>query len=161
MTRLLSGAVRRSPASRAAATLGVERDRLEELRVAAIEDRAESALALGRALDLPELERLVTEHPLRERLRGLLMLGLYRAGRQADALEAYAEIRRALDELGLEPAAELRALQSAILRQDAALDVEPESVRERRHLPAPGDAVRRPPRGGRAVTSLLGATLAS
>ncbi len=69
--------------------LGVERDRLEELRVAAIEDQAESALALGLALDLPELERLAIEHPLRERLRGLLMLGLYRAGRQAAALEAY------------------------------------------------------------------------
>ena len=122
-------------------TLGVERERLEELRVVAIEDRAESALALGLTLDLPELERLVTEHPLRERLGGLLMLGLYRAGRQAAALEAYAEIRRALDELGLAPAAELRALQSAILRQDAALDVEPESVRERRHLPAPATPI--------------------
>ena len=114
-----------------------ERARLEELRVAALEDRAESALALGRALDLPELERLVAEHPLRERLGGLLMLGLYRAGRQAAALDAYAEIRHALDELGLEPAAELRALQGAILRQDPALDVESESLRERRHLPAP------------------------
>ena len=114
-----------------------ERDRLEELRVAALEDRAESALALGRIPDLAELERLATEHPLRERLRGLLMLGLYRAGRQAEALDAYAQIRNALDELGLEPAADLRALQGAILRQDAALDVEPESVRQRRHLPAP------------------------
>ena len=84
-----------------------------------------------------ELEQLATEHPLRERLRGLLMLALYRAGRQAEALDAYAEIRQALDELGLEPAAELRALQGAILRQDAALDVEPEAVRQRRHLPAP------------------------
>ena len=79
----------------------------------------------------------MSEHPLREQLRGLLMLGLYRAGRQADALDCYSEIRQALDELGLEPAAELRALQSAILRHDAALDVEPESVRQRRHLPAP------------------------
>jgi predicted ATPase len=116
---------------------GAERDRLEELRVAALEDRADSALALGRAPDLPELERLAAEHPLRERLRGLLMLGFYRAGRQADALEAYAGIRQALDELGLEPAAELRALQGAILRQDRALDVEPASVHARRHLPAP------------------------
>ena len=114
-----------------------ERGRLDDLRVAALEDRAESALALGRTLDLPELEPLVVEHPLRERLRGLLMLGLYRAGRQAEALDAYADIRHALDELGLEPSAELRALQGAILRQDTALDVEPESVRQRRHLPAP------------------------
>ena len=114
-----------------------ERDRLEELRIAALEDRAESALALGRTLDVAELEQLATEHPLRERLRGLLMLALYRAGRQAEALDAYAEIRQALDELGLEPAGELRALQGAILRQDAALAVEPEAVRQRRHLPAP------------------------
>ena len=114
-----------------------ERERLEDLRVAALEDRAESVLALGRTLDLTELEPLVAEHPLRERLRGLLMLGLYRGGRQAEALDAYAGIRSALDELGLEPGAELRALQGAILRQDAALDVEPESLRERRHLPAP------------------------
>ncbi len=117
-----------------------ERERLEELRVAALEDRADSALALGRAVDLAELERLVREHPLRERLRGLLMLGLYRAGRQAEALDAYTAIRESLDELGLEPGAELRALQGAILRQDAALDVEPESLRERRHLPAPPTA---------------------
>ena len=116
--------------------LRAERDRLEELRVVAVEDHAESALAVGLALDVPELERLVSEHPLRERLRGVLMLGLYRAGRQAEALEAYGEIRQALDELGLEPAAELRALQGAILRQDAALEVEPEGVRQRRHLPA-------------------------
>jgi predicted ATPase/DNA-binding SARP family transcriptional activator len=117
--------------------VGAERERLEELRVAALEDRAESALALGGTPDLPELEQLAAEHPLRERLRRLLMLGLYRAGRQADALEVYAGIRHALDELGLEPAPELRALQGAILRQDAALDVEPEPVRQRRHLPAP------------------------
>ncbi len=121
--------------------LGAERERLEELRVAAMEDHAESALALGLALDVSELERLATEHPLRERLRAVLMLALYRAGRQAAALESYAEIRHALDELGLEPAAELRALQSSILRHDAALDVEPESVRERRHLPAPATPI--------------------
>ena len=94
-------------------------------------------LALGHTLDIAELRRLATEHPLRERLFGLLMLGLYRAGRQAEALDAYTEIRHALDELGLEPAAELRSLQSAILRQDSALDVEPDVVRQRRHLPAP------------------------
>lgn len=117
--------------------LSAERDRLDELRIVAIEDHAESALALGLAVDVPLLERLATEHPLRERLRGLLMLGLYRAGRQAEALEAYAAMRRALDELGLEPAGELRTLQGAILRQEAVLEVEQQSVRERRHLPAP------------------------
>ena len=115
----------------------LERDRLEELRVTALEDRADSALALGRMPDLAQLGQLASEYPLRERLRGLVILGLYRAGRQADALAAYNEIRQALDELGLEPGAELRALQGAVLRQDAALAVESESLRERRHLPAP------------------------
>ena len=143
-----------------------ERERLDELRVAALEDRAESALAVGRSPDLQELEQLATEHPLRERLRVLLMLALYRAGRQADALEAYAGIRRALDELGLEPAAELRALQGAILRQDIALDVEPEGVRQRRHLPAPAtplvgrreevDAVKDLLRGDARLVTLTG-----
>ncbi|MBA2461687.1 MAG: tetratricopeptide repeat protein [Actinobacteria bacterium] len=84
---------------------------------------------------------VVASNPLRERLRALLMLALYRSGRQADALEAYVEARRALDELGLEPDAELRALQGAILRQDATLDVEPEALRLRRHLPAPATAL--------------------
>ena len=115
----------------------LERDRLEELRVMALEDRADSALALGRIPDLAQLGQLANEHPLRERLRGLVILGLYRAGRQAEALAAYNEIRQALDELGLEPGAELRALQGAVLRQDPTLAVEPESLRERRHLPAP------------------------
>ena len=143
-----------------------ERDRLEDLRVAAVEDRAESVLALGRTLDLAELERLVAEHPLRERLRGLLMLGLYRGGRQSEALDAYAGIRHALDDLGLEPGAALRALQGAILRQDATLDVEPESLRERRHLPAPAtsfvgrraevDAVTTLLRGDSRIVTLTG-----
>ena len=115
--------------------------RFEELRVTALEDRADSALALGLDPDLHVLETLVADNPLRERLRGLLMLALYRAGRQADALEVYADGHRALDELGLEPGAELRGLQTAILRHDAALDVEPEAVRARRHLPAPVTAL--------------------
>ena len=133
----------------------LERDRLEELRITALEDRADSELALGQLPDLAQLGRLAGEHPLRERLHGLLMLGLYRAGRQADALAGYAEIRQALDELGLEPGAELRALQGAILRHDAALAVEPESLRERRHLPAPATSfVGRRPQVD-AVTDLL------
>lgn len=98
--------------------------RLEELRLVAIEDRLEAELGLGRDNELvPELEGLVAEHPVRERLRRLLMLALYRAGRQADALETYREARRVLvDELGLEPGSELRELEQAILRQDPALD---------------------------------------
>jgi DNA-binding SARP family transcriptional activator len=101
--------------------------RLEELHVAALEDRIEADLALGRHDELaPELEALVTKHPLRERLRGQLMLALYRAGRQAEALEAYRAARRTLlAELGIEPGRALRELEHAILAQAAAIDVTP------------------------------------
>jgi DNA-binding SARP family transcriptional activator len=97
--------------------------RLDELRLAALEARIDADLATGSAADLVgELEALVHEHPLRERLRGQLMLALYRAGRQADALEAYRQARRTLvDELGIEPNPELHELEQAILRQDSAL----------------------------------------
>jgi len=97
--------------------------RLEELRLAAIENRIEAELGLGHHDQvIGELEALVAENPVRERLRGLLMLALYRAGRQADALETYREARRVfLDELGLEPGPELRELEQAILRQDEGL----------------------------------------
>jgi len=113
--------------------------RLEELRLVAIEERVEADLALARHLELvPELEALVAEQPLRERLHGQLMLALYRSGRQTHALAAFRRIRRSLDgELGLEPGPELQALQQAILRQDGALRVEPPELRARRHLPAP------------------------
>ena len=82
-----------------------ERLRLEELRLAAVEERIEADFRLGRHAQLvPELEQLVAEHPLRERLRGQLMLALYLSGRQAEALEAYRQGQRLLaDELGLEP----------------------------------------------------------
>jgi predicted ATPase/DNA-binding SARP family transcriptional activator len=101
--------------------------RLEELRLAAAEDRIAAELGLGRHDQLVgELESLVSEHPTRERLRGLQMLALYRAGRQADALEAYRQAREALlEELGLEPGPELRELEQAILRQDEALSRRP------------------------------------
>ena len=101
--------------------------RLEELRLAAVEDRIEADLGLGRHDQLVgELESLVSEHPTRERLRGQQMLALYRAGRQADALEAYRQAREALlEELGLEPGPELRELEQAILRQDEALSRRP------------------------------------
>ena len=98
--------------------------RLSELRVTAIEDRIEADLALGRHHELvPELESLVAEHPFRERLRGQLMLALYRCGRQAEALHAYRSGRSALaEELGLEPGPVLRELELRILRQDPGLD---------------------------------------
>jgi DNA-binding SARP family transcriptional activator/tetratricopeptide (TPR) repeat protein len=98
--------------------------RLEELRLAALEERIEADLVAGRHAELVgELETLVAEHPLRERLRGQRMLVLYRCGRQAEALEAYQAARRVLvEELGIEPRRELRELHQAILRQDPALD---------------------------------------
>ena len=97
--------------------------RLEELRVLALERRVEADLELGRAAMLvAELEQLVAEHPLRERPRALLMLALYRTGRQAEALDAYRAARETLvGELGLEPGAALADLQAAILRQDPEL----------------------------------------
>jgi DNA-binding SARP family transcriptional activator/streptogramin lyase len=100
---------------------------LEQLRLATLEERIDADLALGRDGALvTELEALVAEHPYRERLRAQLMLALYRAGRQADALDAYQAGRRALqDELGLEPGKNLRDLEAAILRQDEALSPAP------------------------------------
>ena len=102
-----------------------ENARLEELRLACLEHRIERDLAAGRHADVAgELEALAREHPLRERLRELLMLALYRSGRQAEALEAYQAARTALtEELGIEPGRELRELHQRILRQDSALDV--------------------------------------
>ncbi|MDQ3874440.1 MAG: winged helix-turn-helix domain-containing protein, partial [Actinomycetota bacterium] len=101
----------------------LEAGRLEELRLIAEEELFEARLDLGEDAELvPQLEVLVTEHPLRERPRRQLMLALYRAGRQAEALAAYQEARRTLlDELGLEPSPGLRDLQQAILRQDESL----------------------------------------
>jgi DNA-binding SARP family transcriptional activator len=97
--------------------------RLEEIRLAALELRLELDLALGRERELiGELEALVAENPLRERLRGHLMLALYRSGRQAEALRVYQEGRRVLvDGLGIDPSPALQELERAILRQDTAL----------------------------------------
>jgi len=101
-----------------------EAGRLEEERLAALESRAEALLAGGRHRDLiAELESLTAAHPLRERFWSLRMLALYRAGRQADALRAYRELRDILvAELAIEPGPELRELHARILRQDPALD---------------------------------------
>jgi DNA-binding SARP family transcriptional activator len=109
--------------------------RLEEIRLAAVELRIDADLALGRHHELVgELEALVAEHPLRERLRRYLMLALYRSARQADALDAYRDARRALvDELGIDPSPALQELERAILRQDPSLNLEaptPAGVRE-------------------------------
>jgi DNA-binding SARP family transcriptional activator/tetratricopeptide (TPR) repeat protein len=97
--------------------------RLEEDRLNAIETYLEVELGLGRHHDLiGEITRLVHEHPLRERLRALLMLALYRSGRQAEALDTYRAARDLLiEELGLEPGEELRLLENAILAGDTSL----------------------------------------
>jgi DNA-binding SARP family transcriptional activator len=99
--------------------------RLEEIRLAALELRIDADLKCGRHHELVgELEAAVNEHPVRERLTSHLMTALYRSGRQAEALDAYGNVRRALvDELGLEPTTELQELQRAILRQDPELDL--------------------------------------
>jgi DNA-binding SARP family transcriptional activator/tetratricopeptide (TPR) repeat protein len=101
-----------------------ESARLEELRLVCLEQRIERDLAEGRAGELVgELEVLLKQHPLRERLRAQLMLSLYRAARQAEALDVYQQGRRLLvEELGIEPSRELRDLHQRILNQDRALD---------------------------------------
>jgi DNA-binding SARP family transcriptional activator len=97
--------------------------RLEDLRLAALEQRIEADLELGLQEELvPELETLVVRFPLRERLRGQLMLALYRSGRQAEALHVYQDARRALiEELGIEPGQALHQLERRILQQDESL----------------------------------------
>ncbi|HEX6049288.1 MAG TPA: alpha/beta fold hydrolase, partial [Gemmatimonadaceae bacterium] len=108
--------------------------RLEELRLAALEDRIDADLAAGRHFELvAELETLVGEHVFRERLRGHLMLALYRCGRQADALHAFQKGRRALvEQLGIEPGPALKQLELQILRQDPSLEL---TARPRRPAP--------------------------
>ena len=120
--------------------------RLEDLHLACLEERIEQDLHARRYAELTgELEALIAEHPLRERLRGQLMLALYRSGRQAEALDAYQAARRALvDELGIEPGRELRELHQRILNQDPALDLSPEVEAEPRE-PEPPEA---PPDAG-------------
>jgi WD40 repeat protein/DNA-binding SARP family transcriptional activator/class 3 adenylate cyclase len=99
--------------------------RLEELRLALVEDLVDADLADGRSSDLVgEIETLLRDEPFRERLWGQLIVALYRSGRQRDALEAYQRARRLLaDELGIEPGPDLRRLEAAVLEQDPALDV--------------------------------------
>jgi DNA-binding SARP family transcriptional activator/DNA-binding beta-propeller fold protein YncE len=128
-----------------------DRRRLEELRLGAFEARVEADLALGRHPELvPELESHVRRHPLRERVRGQLMLALYRCGRQADALEVYRSGRRLLnEELGLEPDDELQRLERAILNHDPWLESPPvprerppvAEPRRASYAPVPPDSV--------------------
>jgi DNA-binding SARP family transcriptional activator len=105
--------------------------RLDEQRIATTEDRVKLELELGRHHELVgELAELVEEHPLREQLRGQLMLALYRCDRTAEALQVYRQARRILiDELGIEPSERLQHLEHAILTSDPALDLPAEPVR--------------------------------
>jgi DNA-binding SARP family transcriptional activator/class 3 adenylate cyclase len=113
---------------------------LEERRLAALEDRIETELALDHhAALVGELRALVVAHPLRERLHGQLMLALYRSGRQADALEAYRRTRETLaEELGIDPSPALQELERAILAQDPDL-APPAPVRHPFEAPADRD----------------------
>ena len=115
--------------------LARESTRLEELRLVALEGRIEADVELGLAADVAgELGSLVAEHRLRERLWRLLVLALYRSGRQADALAAYRRARAVLaDELGIEPGEELRRLEQAVLRQQVPAAA---PRREQHNLPA-------------------------
>ncbi|HEY1368655.1 MAG TPA: BTAD domain-containing putative transcriptional regulator [Gaiellaceae bacterium] len=124
-----------------------EAARLEELRLEAVEARIEADLALDRLDGLvAELETLVAVHPFRERLRELLMLVHYRAGRQADALAAYQAARRTLrDELGIEPGPRLQELERAVLAQDPTLaaqaEAKPVAATRASSLPSPPSAL--------------------
>lgn len=122
--------------------LDAQRDRLEERRISVTEDRIDLDLAIGDRDDVvAELRQLVTEHPWRERLHGLLMLALYRSGRRADALAAFHDARRLLgEELGIDPGAALQRLHQQILTADPELGAQ-----------AHGGAV--PARGGSPVRS--------
>jgi WD40 repeat protein/DNA-binding SARP family transcriptional activator len=115
--------------------------RLEEMRLAAIEERINADLDLGRHADvIAELETLVAVQPLRERLRGQLMLALYRCDRQAEALQVYRDTHRMFgDELGLDPSPELQRLEHAILAHDPALDWVAAATTEVQESPAPGE----------------------
>ena len=131
--------------------------RLAELRHAAIEDRVDADLESGQDAELVgELESLVADHPLRERLRAQLMLALYRSGRQAEALSAYQDARRVLvDELGIDPGPTLQQLYRSILRQETGLDAVPQAPAPEDHFTAVLNALF----GGRLVP-VLGADVA-
>jgi predicted ATPase/DNA-binding SARP family transcriptional activator len=120
--------------------VAAERERIEELRVLALERRIDADLARGATAELvSELEALAVAYPFHESFRRQLMLALYRSGRQADALEAYRRTRSELvDELGVEPSRALQELEAAMLRQDPSLDVRPRAERARgTRLPTP------------------------
>jgi DNA-binding SARP family transcriptional activator len=144
--------------------------RLDDLRMAALEQLMEAKLALGRHAEVVgELETLIGKHPYRERLRGQLMLALYRCDRQADALQAYQDTRRRLvEELGIEPSERLRELERAILAQDPALAAPaqratataPETVTEAPAATREAEPSEAPPAAARAARRLVSVVFA-
>jgi YVTN family beta-propeller protein len=134
--------------------------RLEELRLAALEERIEAELTLGADRELvAELAELVEQNPLRERLRGQLMLALYRAGRQAEALEVYQEFRRGLSEqLGLDPGPALRELELAILSRDPSLEMHASGATHPRSAGSSARAREAPPVHRRKVRLAVGSS---
>jgi DNA-binding SARP family transcriptional activator len=124
-----------------APALAGEIARLQELRLAAVEDLLGARLAVGEHTEaLPDLERLTVEYPLRERLWAHLMLARYRSGRQADALEGYRRAQELLaEELGIDPSPELQELHRRILQQDPALQLSGRPLRGYRLLERVGE----------------------
>src|SRR5205085_3890337 len=133
-----------------------ERVRLGELRSAAAEERADVLLSLGRHEEVvPDLTAMVADHPLRERMRGLLMIALYRCGRHAEALRVFQDGRRVLaEELGIDPGGDLSRIHQQVLTSDPALAVSggPAAVTLRGDAAAGPDDVQRRPRPERVST---------
>ena len=150
----------RGPALAGLDSLPFDRQRLEELRRRAVEDRLESELDAGRHADVvADARGLLAEDPLRERALGQLMLALYRSGRHADALEVYRQTRRSYDsELGLEPGPALRELERRILAHDPALTLHPPNGAPK---PPPRQAQRRRPRAWLAMATAVSAVIAT
>jgi DNA-binding SARP family transcriptional activator/tetratricopeptide (TPR) repeat protein len=127
-----------------------ERVRLAELRSGAAEERADVLLSLGRHEEVvPDLTALVADHPLRERMRGLLMIALYRGGRHAEALRVFADGRHVLaEELGIDPGTELSRIHQQVLTCDSALDLAADATRDGHPDQASGSARPRPKAAG-------------
>jgi DNA-binding SARP family transcriptional activator/tetratricopeptide (TPR) repeat protein len=134
-----------------------ERVRLAELRSGAAEERSDVLLALGRHEEvIPDLTALVADHPLRERMRGLLMIALYRSGRHAEALRVFQDGRRVLaEELGIDPGADLSRIHQQMLTSDPALDLIADGADGRPTAPG-GSAHSRRPEMNRATTAPRG-----